>query len=130
MSISLAALKDLLVVSCQADPGDPLEIIDALRGIASASVRGGPGGLRLNGAECIAVIRPDTVFLIIRLKKAYFNGQLRITPNFTASIELGQAGEDIIALDCTDDACVLAIPGTMAQAELHPQEVSACWCWL
>jgi glucokinase-like ROK family protein len=102
MSTTLAALKDTLVVSCQAAPGDPLENIDTLRRIALASLRGGAGGLRLNGGACIAAIRPDTAVPIIGLKKAYLNGGLRITPDFAAAIELAEAGADIIALDCTD----------------------------
>ena len=102
MTTSCAALKDVLVVSCQAAPRDPLENVDALRRIALACLQGGAGGLRLNGAECIAAIRPDTNVPIIGLKKAYLGGRLRITPDFAAAAELAHAGADIIALDCTD----------------------------
>jgi glucokinase-like ROK family protein len=102
MSIPLAALKNVLVVSCQAAPGDPLENVDALRRIAMACIRAGAGGLRLNGGECIAAIRADTGVPIIGLKKSYLDGRLRITPDFAAAVELANAGADIIALDCTD----------------------------
>ncbi len=101
MTTPCAALKDVIVVSCQASPGDPLENVDALRRIAMACVRGGAGGLRLNGGECISAIRPDTCLPIIGLKKAYLDGHLRITPDFAAAAELAKAGADIIALDCT-----------------------------
>ncbi|HZC43775.1 MAG TPA: putative N-acetylmannosamine-6-phosphate 2-epimerase [Acidobacteriaceae bacterium] len=97
-----AALKHVLVVSCQAAPGDPLENIDALRRIALACLQGGAGGLRLNGGECVAAVRPDTSVPIIGLKKAYLDGRLRITPNFAAAAELADAGSDVIALDCTN----------------------------
>jgi glucokinase-like ROK family protein len=102
MTTPCAALKDVLVVSCQAAPGDPLENVDALRRIALACIRGGAGGLRLNGGECIAAVRPDTSVPIIGLKKVYLDGRLRITPDFAAAVELAKAGADIIALDCTD----------------------------
>ena len=102
MTMPCAALKDVLVVSCQAAPGDPLENVDALRRIALACLQGGAGGLRLNGADCIAAVRPDTNVPIIGLKKAYLDGQLRITQDFAAAAALAGAGADIIALDCTD----------------------------
>lgn len=102
MMTPCAALKDVLVVSCQADPGDPLENVDALRRIALACLRGGAGGLRLNGGAYIAAIRPDSKVPIIGLKKVYLEGRLRITPDFAAAVELANAGADIIALDCTD----------------------------
>ena len=102
MSMPCAALKDVLIVSCQAAPGDPLENVDALRRIALACLQGGAGGLRLNGEACIAAVRPDTTVPIIGLKKAYLEGRLRITPDFAAAAELARAGADVIAVDCTD----------------------------
>ena len=102
MTSPLAALKDVLVVSCQAAPGDPLENVDTLRRIALACLQAGAGGLRLNGGDCIAAVRPDTKVPIIGLKKSYAGGRLRITPDFAAAVELANAGADIIALDCTN----------------------------
>jgi predicted NBD/HSP70 family sugar kinase/putative N-acetylmannosamine-6-phosphate epimerase len=102
MMTPCAALKDGLVVSCQASPGDPLENVDALRRIALACLQAGASGLRLNGGDCISAVRPDTKVPIIGLKKAYFDGRLRITPDFAAAAELAKAGADMIALDCTD----------------------------
>ncbi|HTU52256.1 MAG TPA: putative N-acetylmannosamine-6-phosphate 2-epimerase [Acidobacteriaceae bacterium] len=102
MTMPCAALKGVLVVSCQAAPGDPLENVDTLRRIALACLQGGAGGLRLNGGDCIAAVRPDTSVPIIGLKKSYLDGRLRITPDLAAAVELADAGADIIALDCTD----------------------------
>ncbi|MGA2233597.1 MAG: putative N-acetylmannosamine-6-phosphate 2-epimerase [Tepidisphaeraceae bacterium] len=104
MSALLDSIKNKLVVSCQAAPQDPLENVDALRRIALASVTGGAAGLRLNSAECIAAVRPDTNLPIIGIEKAYLNGRLRITPDFASAAALADAGADIIALDCTDRA--------------------------
>jgi glucokinase-like ROK family protein len=102
MHKSIDALRNSLVVSCQASPGDPLENVDALRRIALASIQGGAAGLRLNAPDCIASVRRDTNIPIIGIKKAYLNGRLRITPDFASAVELAEAGADIIALDCTD----------------------------
>jgi glucokinase-like ROK family protein len=119
MTTPCAALKDVLVVSCQASPGDPLENVDALRRIAMTCIRGGAGGLRLNGGEYIAAIRPDTRVPIIGLKKAYLDGRLRITPDFAAAVELAKAGADIIALDCTDRIWLAGEPWQQLVKRIH-----------
>jgi N-acetylmannosamine-6-phosphate 2-epimerase / N-acetylmannosamine kinase len=99
---ALLQIKDRLIVSCQASPGDPLDDTDAIRRIARAAVGAGAAGLRLNSSEHIAAIRRDTDLPIIGIKKQYFDGQLRITADFAAAAELAAAGADIIALDCTN----------------------------
>ena len=121
MMTPCAALKDVLVVSCQAAPGDPLENVDALRRIALACLRGGAGGLRLNGGDCIAAVRPDTSVPIIGLKKAYLDGRLRITPDFAAAVELAKAGADIIALDCTDRIWPAGEPWQQLVKRIHQE---------
>jgi len=121
MTTPCAALKDALVVSCQAAPGDPLENVDALRRIAQACLRGGAGGLRLNGGDCIAAVRPDTKVPIIGLKKAYLDGRLRITPDFAAAVELAKAGADIIALDCTDRIWPAGEPWQLLVKRIHQE---------
>ena len=121
MTTPCAALKDALVVSCQAAPGDPLENADALRRIAQACLRGGAGGLRLNGGDCIAAVRPDTKVPIIGLKKVYLEGRLRITPDFAAAVELAQAGADIIALDCTDRRWPVGEPWQQLVKRIHQE---------
>jgi glucokinase-like ROK family protein len=98
---SVARIRGKLVVSCQAWPGDPLDDIETLRRIARAVVEGGAVGLRIHGAEQIAAIRQDTALPIIGIDKQYFNGQLRITPDFASAARLARAGASIIALDCT-----------------------------
>ena len=121
MTKPCSALKDVLVVSCQAAPGDPLENVDALRRIALACLRGGAGGLRLNGGDCISAVRPDTSVPIIGLKKAYLDGRLRITPDFAAAVELAKAGADIIALDCTDRIWPAGEPWQLLVKRIHQE---------
>jgi putative N-acetylmannosamine-6-phosphate epimerase/predicted NBD/HSP70 family sugar kinase len=99
---ALLQIKDRLIVSCQAAPGDPLDDTDAIRRIARAAVGAGAVGLRLNSSEHIAAVRRDTDLPIIGIKKQYYDRQLRITPDFASAAELAAAGADIIALDCTN----------------------------
>jgi glucokinase-like ROK family protein len=121
MTTPCAALKDVIVVSCQAAPGDPLEDVDVLRRIALACLQGGAGGLRLNGGDCVAAVRPDTTVPIIGLKKAYLDGRLRITPDFAAAKELADAGADIIALDCTDRIWPAGEPWRLLVERIHQE---------
>lgn len=112
-------IKGKLVVSCQAAPGDPLEDTDAIRRIARAAVGGGAAGLRVNGFDHIAAIRHDTDLPIIGIKKQYFNGLLRITPDFASAAELATAGADIIALDCTDRMWPIGDPWRQCIERIH-----------
>ncbi len=96
-----ASLKNKLIVSCQALPGDPLDHTETLRRIALSVLRGGAGGLRANGAESIAVFRRETVLPIIGILKRYENAELDITPNFASAEAVAGAGADIIGIDCS-----------------------------
>lgn len=116
---ALSTLKGNLVVSCQAAPGDPLDDVAVLRRITLASIRGGAGGLRLNGAACIAAVRGDTNLPIIGIKKIYMDGVIRITPDFAAAAELAQSGADIIAVDCTDRTWSGGIPWQELIERIH-----------
>ena len=121
MTTPSAALKDVLVVSCQAAPGDPLEDVDALRRLALACLEGGARGLRLNGGECIAAVRPYTGVPIIGLKKTYLDGRVRITPDLAAAAELAKAGADIIAVDCTDRVWPAGEPWQQLVRRIHQE---------
>ena len=96
-----ASLKNKLIVSCQAMPGDPLDHTDTLRRIAISVLRGGAGGLRANGAECIAAFRQETNLPIIGILKRFQNGKPDITPDFASAKTISDAGADIIGLDCS-----------------------------
>jgi N-acylglucosamine-6-phosphate 2-epimerase len=104
------SLKNKLIVSCQALPGDPLDHVDTLRRIAISVVRGGAGGLRANGAEHIAAFRQDTDLPIIGISKQFANSSPLITPDFAAAEAIARAGADIIGLDCTASRPALMEP--------------------
>lgn len=112
-------IKGKLVVSCQAAPGDPLEHTETIRRIARAAVGGGAAGLRVNSFEHISAIRLDTDLPIIGIKKKYFHGQLRITPDFQSAAELAAAGANIIALDCTRRLWTIGDPWQQCVERIH-----------
>jgi N-acylglucosamine-6-phosphate 2-epimerase len=96
-----ASLKNKLIVSCQALPGDPLDQTDTLRRIAISVLRGGAGGLRANGPESIAAMRRETSLPIIGICKRFKDGKPDITPDFASAQTVSDSGADIIGLDCS-----------------------------
>jgi len=108
-----ASLKNKLIVSCQALPGDPLDHPDTLRRIAISVLRGGAGGLRANGAGCITAFRQETDLPIIGILKRFENGKPDITPDFTSAKTISDAGADLIGMDCS--------AGRFASCEPWPQ---------
>jgi N-acylglucosamine-6-phosphate 2-epimerase len=105
-----ASLKNKLIVSCQALPGDPLDHIDTLRRIALSVIRGGAGGLRVNGADCIAALRQETDLPIIGILKRYDHGEPHITPDFSSAQSVANAGADIVGLDCSTRRSISSEP--------------------
>lgn len=96
-----SSLHGKLIVSCQAAPGDPLDHVETLRRLAVSVLRGGAGGLRANGVECIEAFRGETGLPIIGILKRYANGEAAITPDFASAEAVSTAGADVVALDCT-----------------------------
>ncbi len=98
----LSSLKGKLIVSCQADPGDPMDDIDTITRMARAVLRGGAGGLRAEGPKTVKAFREITGVPVIGMVKAKDSqGEVYITPTFAAAKTVSVAGADIIALDCT-----------------------------
>jgi putative N-acetylmannosamine-6-phosphate epimerase len=108
-ALILDRLKGRLIVSCQADPGDPLDHLETIGRIASSVLLGGAAGLRAEGAERIAAFRALTERPIIGMVKARdANGEVYITPSFAAAQAVSRAGSDVIAVDCTNRRLVEA----------------------
>lgn len=98
----LSVLKGRLVVSCQANPGDPMDSIDTLVRMARSVLRGGAAGLRAEGVGFIQALRAVTDRPIIGIVKATdAEGEVYITPTFADAKAIVTAGADIVALDCT-----------------------------
>jgi putative N-acetylmannosamine-6-phosphate epimerase len=107
----LAALKGCLIVSCQADAGDPMDHTETIVRMTRSVIQGGATGLRAEGAEHIAAIRGITTLPVIGIAKGRdVRGEVYITPTFAAAQALDQAGADMIALDCTHRRLTQAEP--------------------
>jgi len=114
-----ASLSGKLIVSCQAAPGDPLDHVETLRRLAISVLRGGAAGLRANGVECIQAFRKETELPIIGILKRYLDGEVVITPDFVAAVEVSGAGADVIALDCTARRMTAPEPWPRLIARIH-----------
>jgi N-acylglucosamine-6-phosphate 2-epimerase len=116
-----ASLKGKLIVSCQAAPGDPLDHIDTLTRIAVSVARGGAGGLRANGVECIAAFRQNTPLPILGILKRRIGSEVSITPDFASARAIAEAGADVIALDCSAARHSEAEPWPGLIARIHSE---------
>lgn len=90
-----------LVVSCQADPGTPLDSPAAMALMAQAAEAGSAGGIRANGPQDVAAIRAVTRLPIIGLHKVGDRTGVFITPTYDAAVGIVAAGADLIAVDGT-----------------------------
>ena len=90
-----------MVVSCQADPGNPLDSPAAMALMAQAAEAGGAGAIRANGPADIAAIRSVTSLPIIGLHKLGDPAGVFITPTYEAAADVVAAGADLVALDGT-----------------------------
>jgi N-acylglucosamine-6-phosphate 2-epimerase len=116
-----ASLRGSLIVSCQASPGDPLDHPDTLRRLAVSVLRGGAGGLRANGVECIESFRRETALPIIGILKRYLHGEVAITPDFASAAAVSTAGADVIALDCSSRRLKAHEPWPGLIARIHEE---------
>lgn len=94
------ALKDQLIVSCQAYFGEPMRHPDTMAQFAQSAQRGGAGGIRCQGLSDIAAIKGEVDLPVIGLWKEGKAG-VYITPTVRHARCCAAAGADIIALDAT-----------------------------
>ncbi|MDI1463458.1 N-acetylmannosamine-6-phosphate 2-epimerase [Catellatospora sp. KI3] len=117
----LTALRGGLVVSCQAEPGEPLDDPAHMTAMALAARAGGAVGIRAKGLADIAAIRAATSGVpLIGLVKRGRHG-VYITPTVADALAVAEAGADIVAIDGTDrprpDGLTLA--QTVAELRRH-----------
>ncbi|SCG39508.1 N-acetylmannosamine-6-phosphate 2-epimerase [Micromonospora coxensis] len=94
-------LRGRLVVSCQADPGEPLDDPAHIVALARSALRGGAAGIRAQGLRDLRALRaalPDTP--LIGLVKDGTSG-VYITPTLTHVLAVAETGVDIVAVDGT-----------------------------
>jgi N-acylglucosamine-6-phosphate 2-epimerase len=98
----LEQLRGGLIVSCQAEMGEPLYGSAHMAVMAAAAALGGAVGIRANAPEDIAAIRRMVTLPIIGIYKLDIPGYtVRITPTLESATAVARAGADIIAIDCT-----------------------------
>lgn len=101
MSI-LGLLQYGLVVSCQPVDDGPMDHPDIIAAMARAAVAGGANGIRIEGADNLAVVRAAISQPIIGIvKRDLPDSPVRITPFLADVAALADAGADIIAYDAT-----------------------------
>ena len=98
----LESLRSGLIVSCQAEPGDPFNEPEKVALFAKAAIMGGAVGIRSEGLDKIVQIKKQVIIPVIGLIKSQFeDGFVKITGSFGDVESLLEAGCDIISIDGT-----------------------------
>lgn len=98
----IASLKDGLIVSCQAVPGEPHYMENITVKMAESAEWGGAVGIRANSPEDIEKIKRVVDLPIIGIWKIDRNiKDVYLTPNLDAAKKLWDAGAEIIAVQAT-----------------------------
>ncbi|MDX7951346.1 N-acetylmannosamine-6-phosphate 2-epimerase [Lichenihabitans sp. Uapishka_5] len=98
----LDTLRGTIVVSCQADPGLPLDDPKHIAALARSVILGGATGVRIQGRDNIAAVRAATDLPLIGLIKADQPGSdVYITPTLSDVAAVIAAGADVVAFDAT-----------------------------
>ncbi|MCW1967937.1 MAG: putative N-acetylmannosamine-6-phosphate 2-epimerase [Anaerolineae bacterium] len=104
MNEILKALQGGLIVSCQANEGNPMYGPTLMAAFAAAAELGGAVGFRANGPADVAAIRKITQRPIIGIYKQREEWPVYITPTLQAARDVVAAGATIVALDATHQA--------------------------
>ena len=99
---SLAELKKGIIVSCQANPGNPFYGPVFMAAMAQASEKGGACAVRVNGVEDIKAVKKAVNIPVIGSNRIFPPTEdVYITPSFEMAREIVAAGTDIVTLDGT-----------------------------
>ncbi len=104
---SINKLEGVLIVSCQADVGEPLCKPEIIAALSLSVLSGGASALRLEGVDNVRAVRAVTDVPIIGLTKIHgitYDERMNsafITSTFADAKALSDAGADIIAIDAT-----------------------------
>lgn len=101
VSTILESLAGGLIVSCQAPAGSPMRHTPTIVRFAESALAGGAVGLRINGVDDIAAVRPLASVPIIGLDKLQGARRSVITPTDDQVVALAAAGADVVAVDAT-----------------------------
>ena len=102
MNAVIENLKNGLIVSCQARPGNPLRGASHMAAMAKAAELGGAAGIRADGVEDITAIKKLSSLPVIGIFKTEPSPSVPyITPDYAHAKILAELGVEIIALDAT-----------------------------
>ncbi|MGB9681619.1 MAG: N-acetylmannosamine-6-phosphate 2-epimerase [bacterium] len=95
-------LKNGIIISCQAYPGDAMYGFNIMAAFAKASFEAGAIGIRANGVEDIRAIKKTVPIPVIGIYKENISGyETYITPTLKHVEMVISAGADIVAVDAT-----------------------------
>jgi N-acylglucosamine-6-phosphate 2-epimerase len=98
----LDSLKHRLIVSCQAQPGEPLYGPAFMAAMARSAEIGGAAAIRANGPDDIAAICSVTKLPVLGIyKRRRPDYEIYITPTFEDAAAVVRAGARIVAIDGT-----------------------------
>lgn len=100
----LKSIKNSVIISCQALPGEPLYLEEKsiMYLMARAAKMAGSKAIRTSSVRDVIDIKEETGLPVIGLiKRQYENSEVYITPTMKEVDELVEAKSDIIALDST-----------------------------
>jgi N-acylglucosamine-6-phosphate 2-epimerase len=99
----LEAVKGKLIVSCQAQEGEPLHGSEHMAAMARAAAMAGAAGIRAESPDDIRAIKAAVDLPVLGLWKVKGPPGLwaTITPSWKAVEEVGKAGADAIAIEAT-----------------------------
>ncbi|WP_058234857.1 N-acetylmannosamine-6-phosphate 2-epimerase [Devriesea agamarum] len=100
MDSRLLPLRNTLIVSCQAYPGEPMRDPRTMAQIAAAVEQGGASAVRAQGLEDIRQVKAAVSVPVIGIWKDGKEGVF-ITPTLDHARQVIAAGADILALDGT-----------------------------
>jgi len=112
----LDSLTGMLVVSCQAERGMPLDRPDHIAALAASAVAGGAAAVRIQGAANIRAVRDRVTVPLIGLIKIDRPGtDVYITPTIADVDDVVAAGADVVAFDATDRHRPVDVPTLCAR---------------
>ncbi|MFC2076753.1 N-acetylmannosamine-6-phosphate 2-epimerase [candidate division KSB1 bacterium] len=115
----IEAIRGRLVVSCQAEPGEPLDDPGIMAGLAHSAALGDAGGIRAREVPNIQAIRRLVDLPIIGIEKTkYADGGVLVTEDVESGKRIAAAGADIIAVDVTNRPRPNGTPSTEVLAQI------------
>lgn len=97
---TLEKLRNRLVVSCQAYPGEPMRDPRTMAQVAQSAVIGGAAAVRVQGIADVQFVRSAVEVPVIGLWKDGHDGVF-ITPTLRHAVAVANAGAHIVAIDGT-----------------------------